>query len=293
MKWFKKLIGKINKYPFTRNLVLAICAVIVFIFLVTVMLNVFTRHGTSRSVPDFKGMKIEKVGRAARRASVRMEIADSLYIPAYEPGMVLDQTPKPGTKVKSGRRVFLTINAAQRKKVEIPYVAGYSLRQAKNILEMAGLEIDKLTYRADMATNNVLEERYQNKAITATSKIQAEVGSGVTLVVGVAPGAAGPNTPKVVGFPLKEAKSRIWESGLNVGVIEFDEDINLLNQVQAKVWWQSPDFPQKISYGSKVNIKLTLDEDKVTSGAKQSDARSKAVASKQAEEEADSLAKQP
>lgn len=281
----RKIIRTINKYPFTRNLVLALCAVIVFVCLSAVMLNLFTRHNVYNKVPDFRGMKTADMRRAAKKASVRLEVTDSLYIPTYEPGIVLDQQPEPGTQVKPGRRVFLKINSAQRKKVELPYVTGYSLRQAKNVLEMSGLEIEKLIYRSDIATNNILEERYGDEVVTPTTKKIVEVGTGVTLIVGQGPNATAPTVPKVVGFPLEEAKSRIWEAGLNVGKIELDEGVNLLNQVQAKVWMQSPDYPQRVALGRTVDIKLTLDDKKVESGSKQSEQRSKSVAAQQAAEE--------
>ena len=85
-------------------------------------------------------------------------------------------------------------------------MAGRSLRQAKNMLEIAGLEIDELVYRADMATNYVLDEYCDGRPVAATSKIEAELGSGVTLYVGVEGGYGTTVVPRLVGFPLKEAK---------------------------------------------------------------------------------------
>jgi len=272
-----QITNKISKHPFIRNLLLALCAIVVFVFILSLLLNVITRHNTYRTVPDFKGVPISKVAKVARRASVRTQVIDSLYIPAYDPGVVLEQTPAAGVHVKAGRRIFLTINSAHRKNVRIPYVTGFSLRQAKNNLEVAGLEIEKIVYRSDMATNNVLEERLGNKLITSETNMEAEAGSGITLVVGLAQGAGAPAVPRVVGFSLKEAKSRIWEVGLNVGKVEMDDDINLLNLPQAKVYFQSPDFPQKIAYGSQVNIRLSLDQARIDKGIDQSDAKARKV----------------
>ena len=77
-----------------------------------------------------------------------------------QPGfvVVLDQLPEKGVEVKPGRTIYVTINSFSQKRVPVPYVAGRSLRQAKNMLEIAGLEIAELVYRPDMATNYVLEE---------------------------------------------------------------------------------------------------------------------------------------
>jgi len=278
---------KIDRHPFLRNIILAVCAVIVLVFVTNILLGYFTRHGSYRLVPDFKGMTVAQVAKAARHASVQAQVADSLYIPAYEPGTVLDQTPNPGTRVKSGRRIFLTVNSSHRTKVQVPYVTGFSLRQAKNNLEVAGLEIDKLVYREDMAANYVLEERLGGTVITPETKLEVEVGSGVTLVVGLA-GDNAQAVPRVVGFSLKEAKSRVWEVGLNVGKVEMDNDITLLNLPQAKVFAQSPDFPQRVAYGSQVNIKLSLDQAKIDKGIDQSDNKARKVI--QDEDQVDSLA---
>ena len=91
---------------------------------------------------------------------------------------MLDQLPHEGTQVKGGRTVYVTINSFSQKKVEVPYVAGRSLRQAKNMLEIAGLEIDRLVYQPDMATNYVLEQRVDGRPIEAGTKRQIEMGSG-------------------------------------------------------------------------------------------------------------------
>lgn len=102
--------------------------------------------------------------------------------------------------MKSGRRVFVTINSYRQKMVTIPYVTGFSLRQAKSNLEMAGLGIDKLIYQNDIATNNVLEERYNGKIIHPGSKMQAEMGAGITLVVGLGSDATAQAVPRLAGL---------------------------------------------------------------------------------------------
>ena len=124
--------------------------------------------------------------------------------------------------MKPGRTVYITINSFRQKMVPVPYVAGRSLRQAKNMLEIAGLEIAELIYRPDMATNYVLEEYCEGKPVTPTTRMEAEMGSGVTLYVGVEDGYGTTIVPRLVGLPLAQAKGRLWELGLNVGRVDFD-----------------------------------------------------------------------
>ena len=173
-----------------------------------IVMQVGTRHGARRTVPDFSGVKLDQAQRMARKYDLKLHINDSLFVPAYEGGIVLDQLPEGGVEVKPGRTVYITINSFRQKMVPVPYVAGRSLRQAKNMLEIAGLEIAELVYRADMATNYVLDEYCDGRPVAATSKIEAELGSGVTLYVGVEGGYGTTVVPRLVGFPLKEAKCR-------------------------------------------------------------------------------------
>jgi hypothetical protein len=70
---------------------------------------------------------------------------------------------------------------------------------------------------------------------------------------------------------LGEAKSRIRERGLNVGKITFDEDINVVNQKDAKVYRQTPSFGRYANLGERVAITLTLDDKKITDGSNASD----------------------
>ena len=153
----------------------------------------------------------------------------------------------------------------------MPYVAGYSLRQAKNILETAGLEIEKLVYVDDIATNNVLEQRVGPEVVAADNRVQARVGSGVVLTVGRAPGADLVSVPRVVGLPLREAKSRIWEAGLNVAGVTLAEDIDRMNLRQARVYLQQPDQGHRVVIGTGISIALSLDSLTVASGVSRSD----------------------
>lgn len=223
-------------------------------------MQIGTRHGARRTVPDFTGIVLDDAVRLAARNDLELFVNDSLFVPAYEGGIVLDQLPECGVEVKPGRTVYVTINSFRQKMVDIPYVAGRSLRQAKNMLEIAGLEIAELVYRPDMAENYVLEEYYDGSPVLEHSRRQAEMGSGVTLCVGIGehPGAA--YVPLLAGLGLRQAKGRLWESGLNVGEIRFDEGINLLNQKEARVYMQQPAVGTPVGQGSTVSLRLTLDE---------------------------------
>lgn len=254
-----------------RNIVLAISIGIILLVLTTILLNVFTRHNKYKSVPDFTGITLEEAERLAGKEKLVIELNDSLYIPTLAPGVVLEQKPSAGTAVKSGRRVFVTINSFGQKMVDVPYVTGYSLRQAKNVLETAGLEIEKLVYVDDIATNNILRQEINGREVLFGEPVQAEMGSGVVLTVGR--GDSGRILmPRIVGLSVAEAKSRLWESGLNYGKGTFDADIDSRSMRHARVWKQSPEQGSYTTLGRNANLWLSTDSLKIVNGVNDSDA---------------------
>ncbi len=269
--------NRLKGYPYLYHLVLIVGAIVALLLAAHYAMRIGTRHGQHRTVPDFTGLALDDAGRLARRCNLELRVNDSLYVPAYDGGVVLDQLPHEGTQVKGGRTVYVTINSFAQKRVDVPYVAGRSLRQAKNMLEIAGLEIDRLVYRPDMATNYVLEQRVEGRPVDASTKRQLEMGSGVTLYVGVAEGEGAVVVPKVVGVSLREAKSRLWEQGLNVGAVVFDEGIDLLNQKDARVYRQQPAQGHATVLGTAVELRLGLDAEKVARESAASDKQARTL----------------
>lgn len=284
----KKALIYISNHFLLRNVVMAICLILVFLFVVSISLNLFTRHGQRVEVPDFAGKPLDEVRELAKSMNLEVEVIDSLYIPKEIAGAVLDQSPNAGMGVKNGRKIFVVINAEKPRMEIIPYVSGYSLRQAKNILENKGFEIAKLVYKDDIATNNVLGETYKNTPITSGSAVKAELGSGVVLTVGRNSSSPLPLVPKVIGLSLREAKSRMWEMGLNVGEVRPDGTLDKKDVDQGKVYRQTPNQQMRAGFGSNVILYVTTDVNKITSGSKESDSQARTFVEVE-EEETDNI----
>ena len=279
---------QLKRHPIAYNLVLIAMVVLGIALVSYIAMALGTRHGMRRTVPDFTGLRIDDAEYYASRRGLHIVVNDSLYVPAYPGGMVLDQLPKGGVDVKSGRKIYVTINSFKQKMVPLPYVAGRSLRQAKNMLESAGLAIAELVYVEDIATNYVLAEFYDGVEIKSDSRMKAEAGSGITLHVGLASCDGITGVPRLIGRSLFDARSKIWESGLNVGKIEYDEGITMLNRNDARVYRQSLPAGGRTAYGSKVALVLTLDAEKVAAAETESSRRAQQLLDEQAS--ADSVA---
>lgn len=253
-----------------RNVVLAISLLVIILFVANVLLNIFTRHNKHVAVPDITGLTMTEASAAAGKDDLRIEVNDSLYVSTLEPGVILEQQPSAGTEVKPGRRIYVTVNASQQKIVDVPYVTGYSLRQAKNLLETAGFTIERLVYVDDIATNNVLEESVNGRLVAAENSVRAPMGSGVVLTLGRSDNASPVPVPRVTGLTLRDASSRIWESGLNVGHVSFDEGMDRMDMRYARVASQTPDQGRRLGLGSTISLRLTLDSLRIANGMESS-----------------------
>ncbi|MBQ9137729.1 MAG: PASTA domain-containing protein [Alistipes sp.] len=283
--WFTRLRRK----PVLWNLTMIVVTLGLMVAISYIALAVGTRHGMRLSVPDFTGLSLKDAQYYAKERGLKIIVNDSLYVPAYPGGMVLEQLPKGGVDVKKGRKIYLTINSFSQKKLPMPYVAGRSLRQAKNMLEGAGFGIERLEYVEDIATNYVLQQSLDGVQITDKSNIRVEKGRGVVLTVGVSPDQNSTTVPRLIGRKLFDAKGKLWEQGLNVGGVTYDEGITLLNQDDARVCRQSSLQGTTMTLGSTVSIHLTLDSEVIARATAEAEA---ALARQLKErEEADSLAR--
>ncbi len=223
-----------------RNVVVAVSLLVIVLFVANILLAIITRHGSNKDVPNFVGSNLEQAEGLARRGRLQIIVNDSLYVPMYAGGVILEQRPSAGKdKVKSGRKIYVTINASKQKSVEVPYVAGYSLRQAKSNLLAAGLDIDRLEYVNDIANNYVLDQKFRGEPMKADSAVLAPIGSKITLVVGRSGNHSEP-VPDLMGMTLREAKNMLWDHGFNLGEVEFEGALDMAAQNAARVYQQHP-----------------------------------------------------
>lgn len=263
--------GKTEKKGFfsnwiVRNLITAFVLVAVLIVGAMIFLNVVTRHNKEIAVPDFSNMTVSEAEYTAAQAGMRVEVTDSVYAKRMRKGAVRDQNPAPGAKVKEGRRVALTINALNAKKVTMPNLVGLSMRQAIAELQSRGLVLGKLIYVEDMATNNVLRQLRGNREIEPGRTVETE--TVIDLVVGLNPDTeASTFIPDVVGKRYLTAVDAVHKQSLNIRILRFDESVrNYDDSLNAVVYRQTPEpSPEPIGLGNDVLLYLTVDPQRIPS----------------------------
>jgi beta-lactam-binding protein with PASTA domain len=243
------------KHWIVRNLMAAAIICIVLLVGAIVFLNIATQHNKELAVPDLRGMTVQEAQAAAEAAGIRVEVIDSVYSQRNR-GKIKSHTPSAGTMVKNGRRVLLTVNAVNAKKVTVPNLVGYSLRQAIPELDMRGLELGRLIYRTDIATNNVLQQLYRGRSVAAGAQVEAE--SVIDLVVGLNAEDCETIIPDVVGKDEKSAKKTLHDSYLNVKRSVFDKEVQTWeDSLNAVVYKQNP-APSEFTVGMGTDVTIYL-----------------------------------
>lgn len=265
-------VSRLLENPYVRNALMILGVILVISFAMYLAMAFGTRHGNKIEVPNFTGISIRDAVHFADRRDLQLIVNDSLYVPQYEGGMILDQLPKPGVGVKKGRKVYVTINSFSKKKVPLPYVARRSLRQAKNMIETAGVQIQRLEYVPDIASNYVLAEIYDGVEVEEDSHLIVPQGSYVTLRVGVSENEYTTKIPNVIGKSLREAKSILFGNGLNFGSLSQGDDVTRFNLNDARVYYQSDRPGATRELGSSVSLGITVDEKKIADAIAEMDA---------------------
>jgi beta-lactam-binding protein with PASTA domain len=229
-----------------------------------IFLNIVTKHNQELVVPDFSNMTVAEAEAAAAQVGMRVEVTDSVFVKRMRKGAVRDQNPAPGSYVKEGRRIALTINALNAKKVTMPNLVGLSMRQALAELQSRGLVLGKLIYVDDMATNNVLRQLYKGREIDPGTQIESE--SVIDLEVGLNDNDSHAYVPDVLGLRNMNAVDAIHSSSLNVSSIRFDATVkDYDDSLAAVVYKQTPEASDSVFVrkGEEVALYLTVDENKV------------------------------
>ncbi len=251
------------KKPIFGHIVKALGLYVVLFILLLITLRLYTHHGKSQPVPDFKGLDAERVEQLADYNNLRVNIVDSSFIDYLPKGSVIDQNPLPGVKVKRNRTVFLTINAFTQAKVEMPNLIGLSFRQGKTTLENRGLRVGRLIYVPDYAKNNVLKQQFNGDDIEPGVSI--EKGQAIDLILGNGFGKSHYPLPDLFKMTYLQATDQINDSYFNVGKVAYDESVQNYNDtINALVWKQRPAYVegQKSPMGIKVDIWLSVDKER-------------------------------
>ena len=211
------MLKKITEKPLWVNILVAIGIILVVVLLFFASLSWITRSGKSEKVPAVTGQNIVAATRLLEDKGFDVVIQDSVFVDSIARLAVVRQSPEADATVKPGRTIYLTINRSIPPQVEMPNLAGFSVKSAELYLQSLGLKMGEISYRPDIARNAVLEQLFNDMPIKPGTKIP--IGSVISFVLGSGEGGGEINVPNLVGMTLNEARTLLGTMNLSVGSI--------------------------------------------------------------------------
>ncbi len=181
----KQFLNFLKSKTFFIQLGLAVVAIVVLVLLTLQWLKGTTNHGEFVEVPDFSKMSVSEMRKAVVDAGLRYQVLDSSeYNPDYPRFSILEQNPDAGSKVKSNRKIYFTVNPSGYKKVTVPDIIQVTQRNASSMLRAVGLEVERVTYIDELGKDMVYNIKHKGKYVKPgdklpkTSKVELICGNG-------------------------------------------------------------------------------------------------------------------
>lgn len=254
---FNSLLAFLQSAIFLRNLGVMVGFLILFFFLIKGALRMYTHHGESLEVHDYRGMSITQAQRKAKERSFTVAVLDSVFMPNRISNEVIDQTPRPFSRVKENRTIYLTITRGVAPEVPLPSLVGSDeFEQYRRKLDRLNIDLvvaDK-QYDRKLEENTILYlvyegERYTPKQLEAGVRIPK--GSQIGAVISVR-NTGQAQVPNLVCQQFSEASFNISSRQLIVGRVEGATG----SPQSYYVWKQDPPAGTMLSVGASVNIYL-------------------------------------
>ena len=248
---------------FFKHLGISVISVALILWILTVMLKLFTHHGRTKTVPDLTGLTEKEAYKVAKNYGLQLIISDSTYVIGRQKGTVVSHIPKMDEKVKKGRRIYATLNAFTKPTVPMPNITG-SYRQAKVSLESNGLKVGKLIFVPDQHQNYVVGQQIKGKTVEYGEMVTK--GEAIDLILGQGRNRQTAKVMGVIGSTYDEAVDMLINEAINIGKVVYDNTVHTYSDsLNARVFKQHPQNGTVIPVGSQVNLWLTLDDLKIES----------------------------
>lgn len=185
------------------------------------------------TVPDLTGMSFEEARSSLETRELNYEVTDSAYNSEESPLTVLDQFPRPLSKVKIERKINLKLNAKNAPLIIIPDLTGSTFDFAQKQLKTLDIRIGSVKYRPDIAINSILEISLNGTKIQVGQRIPK--GSRIDLLIGSSTDKPFP-LPDFSGMPYDEVE--VYLLGLNLKIGEIHnvlDDSSGLNTIQKQI----------------------------------------------------------
>ncbi len=247
---------RINK-RWLYAILLGLCALVLFYFsLDKVILPLYTRQGREFKVPDFINLSLTEAESLATVHRLVLVVEDEKFSPNTPEGTILEQLPNAGSFCKAGRRVRV-IPAAPQPVIKMPNLIGLDGRDAQWRCVSLGLVCPREFIFYVFSDTTPLE-----RIIAQFPPPDSTVAKNdtITLTISMGPQPEAFTVPELVGQTLHEARKRIREAGLVLGMVTQKAIPNIDAGI---VIAQSISSGTEVPSGTSINLVVSILERKI------------------------------
>lgn len=195
-------------------------------------------------VPDVVGLSEAEAISDLEAVNLQYKITEE-ETDEYDPGLVIDQSIKAGTKVKEGKVVELTVSVASDE-IEVPDVTGMTQEKATTALENAGFKVEV----QEEASDSVEEGEVIRQSPSGGRKLAKDE----TVVIIVSTGEEDVTVPSLIGLTKEDAIAKLNSAGLkyNITSYEYSDDYE-----SGYVIYQNYSSGEAVAPDTVINIKIS------------------------------------
>ena len=261
--FFSFLVSK----AFLKHLGLIIGFILIVLISVFVWLRVYTNHGQELELPDYRNQFLEEVKKDATKRKFVIVVDDSTHIVGKPGGLILDQNPKPHSRVKENRKIYVTTTKYQPDKIklrDLPSLYGRNYNSKKRELAIMQINSRIQDYKYDLGEPNyILEAYYKGQLIISkegkVDNIEIEKGGTVDFVLSKRSGGT-MDVPNLRCMTIEQAIFMLESTNLQLGAIREDGVIS--NRKSGYVINQIPAYSEEATITIGSSIELIVTEEK-------------------------------
>jgi serine/threonine-protein kinase len=204
--------------------------VIIALILNFIIMPLIVKEGSEARVPDVARLSLQAAEAKLNDAGLGLIKGNEEYHQELPMGAIISQRPEGGETVKKGRRVILTISKGSAS-ATVPELEGYSLREARFLLEKEGLRPGEIIWLIDESKPDGVilgSAPYEGTVMKLNAEVQLLVNrtdAGQLVVV-----------PEFIQLDLQSAYALAEENFLLIGELGYEVNNDLLPET---VIWQS------------------------------------------------------
>ncbi len=228
-------------------------------------LNLYTNHGQKLVLQKYVGVKLENARKHAETRGYEIIVSDSLYIKGKPGGLIISQIPAVGSKVKRGRKIYVTLTKYQAETftselLPVLYGKKYEFKRTE-LFNLFELNSKIRAVRFDPGPeNHILEVYYHNQLLTNANERKTDVsiskGDTLEFVISTKAGGEVP-IPDLLCQTLAAAKFLLSSSKLELGNLVEEGEISDPETAYIIKQFPEPIAGQTIELGSSFKITIT------------------------------------